>query len=204
MQAVNASCFCILCPFNSMIMTRCILLFSLIFFIIDPSQASNIPLCLNKEIALKSSVCSHPPEGPEAAIRSLYDLVTFSAGTTPDWGKVRNLFIPEAVIVLRSSRTAQSIFSVDGFVQDFVNFIERAEVIKTGFEEKIVSIKLTEFGDIAHAFVVYEARIPDKMPRPQTGVDSFQLIRQDGIWKIASIVNELPGPDRPLPEGIRN
>ena len=147
---------------------------------------------------------SGPPESPEAAIRSLYDLVTFPAGTSPDWEAVRNLFIPEAVIVLRSSRTAQSVFSVDGFVQDFVNFIERAEVIKTGFEEKIVSVRLTEFGDIAHAFVIYEARIPGKMPRPQTGVDSFQLIRQDGVWKIASIINELPGPDRPVPEAIRN
>jgi len=140
----------------------------------------------------------------EAVIRALYDLVTFPAGTTPDWDKVRSLFIPEAVIVLRSSRTAQSVFSVDGFVQDFVNFIERAEVVKTGFEEKIVNVKLTEFGDIAHAFVIYEARIPERMPKPQTGVDSFQLIRQDGQWKIASITNELPTPERPLPDEIKH
>lgn len=38
----------------------------------------------------------------EEVITKLYNLVTFDAGTTPDWDKVRALFLPEVVIVLRT------------------------------------------------------------------------------------------------------
>jgi hypothetical protein len=34
-------------------------------------------------------------------------------------------------------------------------------------------------------------------------VDSFQLIKKDGRWWIVSITNELPTPDRPVPEFFR-
>jgi hypothetical protein len=64
----------------------------------------------------------------EGVVTQLYELVTFEAGSTPDWDKVRSLFIDEAVIVLRTTRTATTVFSVDGFVNDFVTFIERASV----------------------------------------------------------------------------
>ena len=38
---------------------------------------------------------------------------------------------------------------------------------------------------------------------PQQGVDSFQLVLREGKWKIASILNEIPTPDRPIPEVLR-
>ena len=41
----------------------------------------------------------------EGVVEELYELVTFQAGTTPDWDVVRSLFLPEAVVVLRTSRT---------------------------------------------------------------------------------------------------
>ena len=36
--------------------------------------------------------------------RTFYDLVTFDAGTTPDWERVRSLFADEAVVILRTGR----------------------------------------------------------------------------------------------------
>ena len=54
--------------------------------------------------------------------------MTFEAGTTPDWAAVRSLFIEEAVVVLRTGREQMSVFSLDGFVNDFVQFIEQADV----------------------------------------------------------------------------
>jgi hypothetical protein len=135
----------------------------------------------------------------EGVVTQLYELVTFEAGTTPDWDKVRSLFIDEAVIVLRTSRTATTVFSVDGFVNDFVTFIERAKVKETGFTEKILRTKPTIFGDMAHMWVLYEASVPGSSRPPQQGVDSFSLIKQDGRWWIAAITNEIPTPNRPVP-----
>ena len=55
------------------------------------------------------------------------------------------------------------------------------------------------FGDMAHVLVLYEARIPGSGRPPQLGVDSFQLIRKQGRWWIAGVINELPTPERPVP-----
>jgi len=136
---------------------------------------------------------------PEAVVSELYDLVTFGAGTTPDWDRVRNLFLPEAVIVLRTSRTESTVFTLDGFVADFVRFIERANVVQSGFTEKIVRMKPWAFRDMAYALVLYEASIPGSGRPGQLGIDSFSLIRRDGRWWIISIANDIPDPGNPVP-----
>lgn len=64
-------------------------------------------------------------------------------------------------------------------------------------------MKPTVFGDIAHVWVLYEAVIPGSGRPPQQGVDSFELIRRDGRWWIATITNEIPTPERPIPSELR-
>lgn len=142
-------------------------------------------------------------ETPQGLIEEIYELVTFPAGATPDWNAVRNLFIPEALVVLRTSRYGSTVFTVDGFVQDFVTFIEQSDVEQTGFTERILDMQTFEWGDIAHVLVLFDSDIPDDGREPRAGVDSFQLIKRDGRWWIASITNERPAADRPLPEVFR-
>lgn len=141
-------------------------------------------------------------ETPEGVVGRLYELVTFEAGRTPDWAEVRSLFLDQAVIVLRTSRDASTVFSVDGFVADFQAFIERRNVKETGFAETVVTMRSLVFGDIAHVLVLYEASIPGSERGPQQGVDSFQLIRGEGGWQVASVVNEIPTPARPVPREL--
>lgn len=136
---------------------------------------------------------------PDALVRHVYDLVTFEAGTTPDWERVRSMFIDDAVIVLRTSRDSTTIFSVDGFIDDFVAFIERADAERTGFTETVIRTERMEFGDMAHVLVLYEASVPGSERPPQQGVDSFQLIKKADRWWIVSITNEIPTLDRRLP-----
>ena len=136
---------------------------------------------------------------PENVVSELYKLVTFGAGITPDWEKVKLMFIDEAVIVLRTGRDSTTQFTVNTFVKDFINFIERADVIQTGFEEKIIRMEKNVFGDIAHFLVLYEAFIPGSSIPPMQGVDSFQLVKKDGRWWIVSVINEIPTPDNPVP-----
>jgi len=139
-------------------------------------------------------------DDPEQVVRELYDLVTIKAGDSADWHTVRSLFYEDALVVLRTSKENSTVFSVDGFINDFKNFIVRANIIETGFTEEISKIVPVVFGDIAHFLVLYEASIPGSGRQPQMGVDSFHLIKSKGKWLITSIINEVPGPDRPLPE----
>jgi hypothetical protein len=136
---------------------------------------------------------------PEGLVTELYRSVSFEAGSTPDWARVRSMFLDEAVIVLRTSREETTVFSVDGFVDDFVAFIERANADEAGFAERVLRIQPLVFGDIAHVLVLYEASLRSSEKPPQRGVDSFQLIRKDGRWWIVAVTNELPTADRPVP-----
>lgn len=140
---------------------------------------------------------------PEGVVTAIYDMVSFEGGNTPDWDQVRSMFIPEAVVVLRTSREATTVFSVDGFIDDFVNFVENTPAGANGFTEKIVRMKSLVFGDMAHVLVLYESHITGSPRPPRPGVDSFSLIKKDGRWWIAAVTNELPTPDRPLPEVLR-
>ena len=141
-----------------------------------------------------------PDETAEDVVAGIYDRVSFDAGERPDWDQVRSLFVPEAVIVLRTSRETTTLFSLEGFVDDFVNFIENSPAGAAGFTERVVRMNSLIFGDMAHVLVLYEAHITGSPRPPQQGVDSFSLIKQDGRWLIVSITNEIPTADRPLPE----
>jgi len=156
---------------------------------------------------------SSPPARPVGeVVAGLYDLVSSTPGQLPDWDKVRALFLKEAVIVLRTSRTALTAFTLDGFVKDFVDFYERpfkrgeASVVPkdSGFTEKVVRMKTWEFGDMAHALVLYEARITGFAMPPQQGVDSWLLVRRDGRWLIAAATNEIVTEARPVPAELRD
>lgn len=141
---------------------------------------------------------------PESLVRHLYDQVTFPAGESPDWEYVRTLFIKESIVVMRSGKTETVSLSLDGWILDFVNFIHNADVVSTGFEEKIIKMKSMVFGDIAHILVLYTSYIPGKSKVPREGVDSFHLIKKEGRWWIISILNEIPGPDRSKPDILNN
>jgi 3-oxoadipate enol-lactonase len=141
---------------------------------------------------------------PESVVTELYRRVTFKADESPDWQSVRALFDREAVVVLRTARDKTTVFSVEGFVDDFVRFIGRADARRTGFSEKIVRMKPLIYGDIAHVLVLYEAQLGGSDRPPQRGVDSFELIRKDGRWWIVSITNEICTPERPVPPELQS
>ena len=171
------------------------------------------PVIRSSVLPLLALLVAAPPvalaqDDPDAAtaeglVRALYDRVSSDSGTVPNWDRVRSAFLPQAIVVLRTSRDSNTVFTLDGFVQDFVDFIERANVRETGFRERVVKTDATVFGDIAHVLVLYEAHITGSSRPPQQGVDSFQLIRRGGRWWIVSVTNEIPTPDRPLPAALR-
>ncbi|HYA49293.1 MAG TPA: hypothetical protein VEG35_06300 [Burkholderiales bacterium] len=148
-----------------------------------------------------------PAKGPGDVVAGLYDLVGAEPGRTPDWDKVRALFVKEAVIVLRTARTATTLFSLEGFIQDFVDFYKKPFHRGTltiypnqaGFTEKVVRMKTFEFWDMANVLVLYEAHITGDPTPPQRGIDSWLLSRRDGRWVIVAITNDLITKDHPVP-----
>jgi hypothetical protein len=164
-----------------------------------------IMVLLCPAFAFASEAPAQPLQSPEGVIRELYRLICVpKGGPEPDWEQVRALFIPEAVIVLRVSKDASSTFSVQGWIDDFVAFNTKAKSSERGFEERIVRMSTTEFRDIAHSLVLYEARMLDWTKPAQRGVDSIELVRRDGRWWIAAITNDIPNEEHPVPAALKD
>ena len=97
------------------------------------------------------------------------------------------------------------VMSVDGFLLDWLRFQNQlAEAGLAGFLETVRSTRVAEFGDIAQVEVVYESSIPDTGRAPRPGVDFWTLIRLDGKWMVASVVNELPRDGLPIPDSFQD
>ncbi len=141
-----------------------------------------------------------PAATAESTVRQLYELIGAGPGEVPDWEPVRDLFLPESVIVLRSSREALNVLSLELFIQDFDDFYDTPQVRESGFEEEILELEATEFGDMAQVWVLYEARIPGV--GGNRGLDNFSLVRRGGRWQVAAITNEVVLPSAPLPEEL--
>ena len=148
---------------------------------------------------LSFSIRSQGFDDPEVLVKTLYEEVTFGPGETPDWDLAKSMFLEDAVIVLRYGPDDMTEFDLQGWVDDFVAFIENSDVHKTGFQEKILGMNTYVYGDIASINVLFESHIPGTARRNQ-GVDIFQLIRKEGSWKIVSIVNERPAFGGEVPD----
>jgi hypothetical protein len=169
-------------------------------------------LCLSVVLVQAQEPAAQAPARPVGdLVAGIYSLVSSAGGNLPDWDNVRACFLPEAVMVLRTSRTALTAFTLDGFIKDFVDFYEKpfkrgeATVVpkENGFTEKVVRMKAWEYGDMAHVLVLYEAQITGFGMPPQQGVDSWLLVRRDGRWLIAAATNEIVTPGRPVPPELR-
>ncbi len=147
-----------------------------------------------------ASVATVDVRSAEGTIRHLYDLISAEAGSIPDWQSVRDLFLRESIVVLRTSRDSLSVLSLDGFIDDFDDFYALPEVQEKGFKETILQLKSNEFGDMAQVWVLYEARIPGG--RGNQGLDNFSLVKREGKWRVAAITNEVVFPARQAPEGL--
>lgn len=138
---------------------------------------------------------------PERVVNEFFDSISFEAGTTPDWERMKALFIEEAVIVYRLGPNTMRTFRRQGFVDYLVMDIQRANLPSSGLRKTIVKKNTRIIKDIAQVYVLHEVVIPGiNDDRPvNRGVDSFHLIRQDGRWWIASLMNEGFSMDEAIP-----
>ncbi len=127
-------------------------------------------------------------EAIQALVTELYSLVSGPGDRSRDWGREAELFMPQAHMI----RTV-----IDGRGHPRPEVIRAADY-PANFERKMggrdfyeveVDRSIETFGTIAHVFSTYEAYEDSERRRLiKRGINSIQLYKVDGEWKIANMV----------------
>jgi hypothetical protein len=114
-----------------------------------------------------------------------YRVVSFEEGGSPDWESMTRLFSRQARI---TRVTPEAVDYLD--LKSFRDLAE--ELIEVGaftsFFEREIARRVERFGSVMHVASAYETKIsPDAVDYIERGVNSLQLVHEDGSWKICSL-----------------
>lgn len=130
-------------------------------------------------------------------IKTLYDVISGDAGPR-NWERFRSLYTPNAFM--------GATVSTPGGGSRFVTFTPEEYIkrngptfLKESFREKEISRTVNQFGNIAQVFTTYEYNLGNGKAI-QRGINSVQLVKEQGRWWIASIVWQEENKDLPIPK----
>ncbi len=139
------------------------------------------------------------PAAPAQPLLRLYELISGPADQERPWREVSSLFLPEARLRYEVLGEDGSLRRGDWSVAEFAHEAG-AHYRRVGFWEREIFRKTEVYGNIAHILSTYESRINDPQTEPITrGINSVQLLKRDGKWKIASIIFHIEQPHTPIP-----
>lgn len=134
----------------------------------------------------------------DAIITALYDVISGDAGEPRDWDRFRSLFYENARLIAMSRNAEGARAAV---TMDPPAWIARAEpaFARAGFHEQEIGRSVETFGDIAHAFSAYQSVRAVGEPPFTRGVNSIQLLRENGRWWIVTVMWDVETPETSIP-----
>ncbi len=154
---------------------------------------------------------STAPTGPSAAGNSaqaeiesllddLYVAFCFDAEEQPGWAGMRALFAEGAAFASPISAGGPAkVQDTEAFLSDFYTWATHSAESRTGFHERILQTRIEVFENIAYASVTFEGFVPGEGEARTLGVDSIQLVRDKGTWKLMSFATQYAGPGVSVP-----
>ncbi len=134
--------------------------------------------------------------GIDRAVRAVYDVISGPAGQKRDFDKMRSLFAPGAELrVITPDKGIRG-----GTLEDYIS--RNAAILeKEGFTERELARRVEVYGNLATAWSSYDGRTANGSFH-ERGVNSFQLVRVNGKWLVASILWQEEGKQFPLPKDM--
>ena len=128
----------------------------------------------------------------DRAIHAVYDVISGPAGQKRDFDKMRSLFAPGATMKAIGPKGLRG-----GSVEDYITR-NQAVLEKEGFNERELGRRVEIWGGLATAWSAYDGRTANGSFH-ERGINSFQLVKVDGKWLVASILWQEETPENPLP-----
>ena len=148
-------------------------------------------------LAAAASAAAPPADlaGIDQAIRGVYDVISGPPGQKRDFGKMRTLFAPNATLKAIGPKGIHG-----GSLEDYIR--RNAEALeKDGFTERELGRRVEVWGGLATAWSAYDGRTADGSFH-ERGINSIQLVKVDGQWRVASILWQEETPQNPLPAAL--
>lgn len=167
-----------------------------------------ISLCVTLLVALAAPAAAQTPEPrsgdvatPEAILEAAYASIARRPGEPFDWDRFRPLFLPGARLVPNTEQTEGEfrVLTPEEFIAWADGFSDIENPEDPGFVEEQIAVRIERYGDIAHAFSTYQSHFWGSDEVLGRGINSFQLVRNDGRWWIAGIVWDEESGAGPIP-----
>ena len=123
----------------------------------------------------------------DSIVDALYDVISGDRGEARDWDRERNLFHPEARLIVvnkeEDGHLETNVMTSDGFIQYARPFLDGES-----FYEYEIFREVEEFGHVAHIWSTYGSKRSKDDFEPYTrGINSIQLLNDQKRWWVISI-----------------
>ena len=133
--------------------------------------------------------------GIDETVRAVYDVISGPPGKARDFARMRGLFAPNALLRVITPKGVRG-----GTLEEYIT--RNAAVLeREGFTERELGRRTEVYGNLATVWSAYDGRTASGSFH-ERGINSFQLVRVDGKWLVASILWQEESPQFPLPADL--
>ena len=133
--------------------------------------------------------------GIDQAIRGVYEVISGPPGQKRDFDRMRSMFAPGATMKAIGPKGLRG-----GTVEEYIGR-NSAILEKEGFTERELGRRVEIWGGLAPAWSAYDGRTANGSFH-ERGINSFQLVKIDGKWLVASILWQEATPENALPADL--
>jgi hypothetical protein len=131
----------------------------------------------------------------DKAIIGVYGVISGPPGQKRDFDRMRAMFAPGATMKSIGPKGLRG-----GTVEDYITR-NSAILEKEGFTERELGRRVELWGGLATVWSAYDGRTANGSFH-ERGINSFQLVKINGKWLVASILWQEETPENPLPAGL--
>ena len=151
---------------------------------------------------IASPAAAQAPAGSSAnlvaidkTISDVYAVISGPPGQKRDFAKMRTMFAPNALLRVITP-TGLKGGTVDEYIAKSGPTLE-----KEGFNETELGRRTEIYGNLASVWSSYDGRTATGTFKTR-GINSFQLVKTNGKWLVASILWQQETPQLPLPSDL--
>lgn len=135
----------------------------------------------------------------ESTMSAILEVISGPAGREMDWARWRNLFRGDVPFFIRAKGRDGEMRVVETSSEGYVENIGPS-LAERHFYETYANLRIDQYGDIAHVLMVYESKeTPDAEPFDR-GINSFQLMYDEGRWWIVGLMWQAESTGVPIPK----